>query len=363
MAQLGEFLRRGTVAAMVLMGGAGMMVGCQGAPSALAPDGGLAGAPACRAPAGRTTLADGPIGWTWISGDQVLYSTTDGLWGVPLAGGMPVQIAPGAAGVGVVAGTLYYTAEPPSGAPSSDGRQSSAPALYAAAFTGGPIDPSAAVLVADNFFTTAVAADQSSLYAASGVAGAIVRLTPSEPAPAMLTLDGTLSINALAADPTYLYAAVSDLSAQPGDGFIARLPKSGGRTERLTAPAGYPEDVAVDATGLYWIQKPPVGSFGNAQLLHASLTGQNVTTLDDGSRGSPSALALGPSALYLLDGALERMGKPGGAVESLTGPLDGAGLLRVSGADVIWVDNAVRALSSAAPVTLEVTCASPALEL
>jgi hypothetical protein len=37
--------------------------------------------------------------------------------------------------------------------------------------------------------------------------------------------------------------------------------------------------------------------------------------------------------------------------------LSGAGLLQVSGADVVWVNNESRALSSTAPTPIEALCA------
>ncbi len=354
----------GVVGVVLALGGALVVSGCDTPPTSLIPASNQAQWPACRAPAGRTTLddgaSDGPVGWTWISGDQVLYSTTSaGIRSVPLAGGAATEIAPAASGVGVVAGMLYYTAEHAAGPPSSDGRQSSAVALYAAPFTGGPIDASAGALIADNFSALATATDGASLYVAAA-GGSILRLTPPDPSPVTLTLDGTLAVRALAADGQFLYAAVGDLSNAPGDGLIVRMPKTGGPTDRLTPPAGFPDGLAVDSGGLYWIQQPPVGTFGNATIRHADLTGGNVTTLVDGKAGSPGVLALGPSHLYFLADELERIGKQGGAVEVLTPALPGAGLLQVSGSDVVWVDNATRALSSTAATTLEVFCAAPA---
>src|SRR5579884_487004 len=132
---------RGLVARVAALGAVVALSACDAPPSSLTPAGGRSPPPACRAPAGRTTLDDGsngPVAWTWISGDQVLYSTASaGIWAVPLAGGAATQIAVGAAGVGVVAGTLYYTAAHAAGSPSSDGKQPSATALYAAPFKIG----------------------------------------------------------------------------------------------------------------------------------------------------------------------------------------------------------------------------------
>ncbi|HVV53150.1 MAG TPA: hypothetical protein VHO06_26065 [Polyangia bacterium] len=335
--------------------------GCDLAPTSSL--GSAVSAPACQAPAGRTTLYDGqsegPVSGLFVSGGQVLFSTTYGLWSVPLAGGAPVEIAAGATGVGVVGGTLYYTASHAVGAPGADGRQSSSVALYAAPFTGGPIDAGAAALVQDDFTAGASAQDGTSLYVVGPGLGSILRLTPPATAPTSLSLDATLEVRALAVEGGFLYAAVGDLSTSPSAGLIVRIPKAGGALERLTAPAGFPDGLAADASGLIWIQQPPVGTFGNSSIVRADLAGRGVTTLVDGSAGSPSALGLGGSSLYLLTDVLARISERGGPVEALTAALTSAGMLQVSGSDVVWVDNASRALSSTAPTTVEVLCAAP----
>jgi hypothetical protein len=96
----------------------------------------------------------------------------------------------------------------------------------------------------------------------------------------------------------YVYAAVDDLSAQPGEGLIVRTPKTGGSTGRLTPLAGNPDGLAVDSGGLFWLQEPPPGTFGNTEILHSDLIGQNIATLFDDSAASASDIALGPVDLY-----------------------------------------------------------------
>jgi hypothetical protein len=302
------------------------------------------------------------VGALWLAGGQVFYSTSSGgLWSVPLAGGAAVQIAPGVAGVALVGGTLYYTAEHAVGAPDSQGKQSSAFALYAVPFAGGPIDSTSAVLVVDNFIAGASAQDSSSIYLAGPGSGSILKLTPPDTSPTALSFDSTLEVRALAVDDTYVYASVGDLSVQPGQGLIVRTPKGGGRTDRLTPLAGNPDGLAVDSGGLFWIQEPPPGTFGNTQILHSDLLGQNTATLLDDSAASASDIALGPVDLYFIADSLERISKNGGAPETLTMSLAGAGYLQVSGSDVVWVDNANRALSSTAPTTIEAMCAGPSI--
>ena len=339
-----------------------LVAGCDGSPSPTP----QSGAPECRAPAAQTVIYDGMtqglVNALWITGGQVFYSTSSGgLWSVPLAGGAAAQIAPDVVGVAIVGGTLYYTAEHAVGSPDSQGKQSFATALYAVPFAGGPIDPTSAVLVADNFTAGASAQDSSSLYLAGPGAGSLLKLTPPATSPATLSFDSTLEVRALAVDDTYLYAAVGDLSAQPGEGLIARMPKAGGSTDRLTPLAGNPDGLAVDSRGLFWIQEPPPGTFGNTSIVHSDLTGQNIAPLFDDSAASASDIALGSVDLYFIADSLERISKNGGAPESLTMSLAGAGYLQVSGSDVVWVDNVNRALSSTAPTTIEAICAGPSI--
>ena len=144
------------------------------------------------------------------------------------------------------------------------------------------------------------------------------------------------------------------------------MPKSdaGGPTDRLLTLPGYPDNLLVDDQALYWIDQPAVGTFGNTRVVRADLDGQNETPLvdDSNSVGSPTEIALGPSDLYFTsDSLLARLPKAGGAIETIATDLSGAGLLQISGADVVWVDNYSRALSSTSPTPIEALCAgSPA---
>ena len=194
----------------------------------------------------------------------------------------------------------------------------------------------------------------------AGPSGGVLKITPPSTIPVSLTFDGTFSIRSLAVDATYLYAAVGDLSTSPGNGLIVRMPKSdaGGTTDRLLTLPGFPDDLLVDGQGLYWIDQPAVGTFGNSRIVRADLDGSNETPLVDGSNStdSPGQIALGPSDLYFTTGSLARVPKAGGTIETIATDLSGAGLLQVSGADVVWVDNYNRALSSTSPTPIEALC-------
>ena len=347
------------------------LAACSGTtPSARAPSPGVdGGVPACNAPSTETTLFEdlmgGVVGGQFVFGGRVFFSWSGGLSSVALGGGPATPIATGASGVAIVGGTLYTTADHPVGAPGSDGKQSSAPALYATPFIGGSPDAGAAagttILLQDNFVAGPTASDGASLYLASGASDSVLKITPPSTTPVTLTFDGTFSIRALAVDATYLYAAVGDLATSPGNGVIVRMPKSdaGGPTDRLLTLPGFPDDLVVDGQALYWIDEPAVGTFGNSRIVRADLDGRNETTLVDGSNSvdSPGGIALGPSELYFTTGSLSRLPKGGGTIETIATDLSGAGLLQVSGSDVVWVDDYNRARSSTSPTPIKALCA------
>jgi hypothetical protein len=110
-----------------------------------------------------------------------------------------------------------------------------------------------------------------------------------------------------------------------------------------------------------WIQEPPPDTFGNTAIVHSDLTWQNIAPLFDDSAASASDIALGSLDLYFIADRLERISKNVRALETLTMSLAGAAYLQVSGSDVVWVDNANRALSSTAPTTIEAICAGPSI--
>ncbi|HTB61084.1 MAG TPA: hypothetical protein VLC06_24615 [Polyangia bacterium] len=339
-----------------------------------APSAGIdGGAPACNAPSAETPLFDDDTGVAvdglFVFGNRAFFSLAYELFSVPLGGGPPTSITLGA-GVAIVGGTLYTVDNHLIGTPDSDGKQSSAPALYATPFTGISPDTGASgggsTLIQDNFVDGPTVTDGASLYVANGTSNEVLKITPPSTTPVTLTFDGTLSIRALAVDATYLYAAVGETTTSSGDGVIVRMPKSdaGGPTDRLLTLPGYPDNLLVDDQALYWIDQPAVGTFGNTRVVRADLDGQNETPLvdDSNSVGSPTEIALGPSDLYFTsDSLLARLPKAGGAIETIATDLSGAGLLQISGADVVWVDNYYRALSSTSPTPIEALCAgSPA---
>jgi hypothetical protein len=347
---------------------AGAVVACSSTttPPSVGSQGIVGGPLTCNAPSGETALFDdtsgGPVGRLFLLGEQVFFSSTTGLSSVPLSGGSVTAIASAATGVAMVGSTLYYVGEHPVGVPDAQGKQSSATGLYAT-LSGGPIDGGTSdggvsTLVQDDFSVGSVVTDNNSLFVAGAGLGTVLKVTPPSTSPVSLTFGGSLSIRALAVDATYLYAAVEDLTTQPGSGAIVRMPKSGGATERVLTLAGFPDALVVDDKALYWIDQPPVGTFGNTRVVRADLDGQNEVALVDASNndGSVGDIALGPDYLYFLSEGLARVPKAGGPVAIIVSELTAPGLLQVSGADVVWVDNFYRALSSTALTPIEALC-------
>ncbi len=331
-----------------------------------------AGVPACNAPSTEATLFEdttgGVVGGLFVFDSQVFFSWSGGLSSVPLGGGPATPIATGASGVAIVGGTLYTTSDHPVGAPSSNGKQSSAPALYATPFTGVSPDAGASggpsILIQDNFVAGPTAADGASLYVASGASNSVLKITPPSTTPVTLAFDGTFSIRALAVDATYLYAAVGDISTSPGNGVIVRMPKvgrAGGPTDRLLTLPGFPDDLLVDGQTLYWIDEPAVGTFGNSRVVRAPISTAGT--------GSPWSTAATASTARARSRSAHRIsyfttGSSGPCAQGWQGHRDDRhrlerdpGLLQVSRADVVWVDNFSRALSSTSPTPIEALCA------
>ena len=359
------------LAGTLVLGTLVTVVGCSATtvPLSQTSPGADAAAPMCNAPSTQTTLVGATpvsVEGLFLMGSRAFFSSTEGLSSVPLSGGPSTLIVSGGSGVAIVGGTLYYVASHAVGAVDPQGKQPSAPALYAMPLSGGAADGGvpdggASTLVQDNFSEETAVVDGTSLYVAGAGLG-VLKITPPSTSPITLTFDGAFSIRALAVDATYLYAAVGDLAAVPNDGVIVRMPKSGGATERLITLGGFPDGLVVDDQALYWIDEPTVGTFGSSRVVRADLEGRNDTALIDASNSSasPSEIALGPTHLYFLAGSLGRVPKLGGAIETivpdLSAPEAGPGALQVSGADVAWVDNYVRALSSTASTSVEAIC-------
>jgi hypothetical protein len=290
------------------------------------------------------TLYQGGVTGLAIDGDSALF--VDGaLWRIPLLGGSATKVADvdGAYGLASVGHFAFLTAEHAVGAVGP--KTSSESALYAV-----PLDGGDAVLVRDQFSFSYAVADVRSVYL-TDAGGAILVYTPPSTVATTLSIDVKLSLRALAEHGSYLYVAAEDLAKQKG--VILRIVKKGGATKTLITTAGLPDDLAADDQGIYWIEEAPYGTFGDGHIARADLDGTHVESL---AGVSASSLAIDDDYVYFLADSLSRVPKRGGKVATLVDGLTGAGLLRVSGADALWVDRYSKALSDPTPSSLMTVC-------
>jgi hypothetical protein len=305
----------------------------------------------CNAPKTAATLYHGGVTGLAVVGGQAVF-VDQALFRVPLGGGSPTMLAKvdEAYGLVVGGGFAYFTGSHAVGSVDPQGKQPSESALFSAPITGG--DPT---LVRDQFSWLYAVGDESSVYIAGPATGDILRFTPPSTTPTRLNI-GQLSIRALTAHGSDLYAAAEDLSNSGAPhGAIVRVPKKGGAALKLVVTAGLPDDIAVDDHGIYWIEGPPYGTFGSGRIAGGDLNGGHVVTL---STTSANAIALDDLYIYFVSDTLSRIPKSGGPAETLAHGLEGPGLLRISGADAIWVDLFTKALSDPRPSALMALCAS-----
>jgi hypothetical protein len=124
-----------------------------------------------------------------------------------------------------------------------------------------------------------------------------------------------------------------------GDGKVRRIAKAGGVVETLATGLKLPQDVAVDATTVFWIE---TGSGADGSLQSREKAGGPPKVLVGGLK-NPSALALDNDYAYVAEfecGSISRVPKAGGAPQVVTTACDAASLM-VSGSSVFWVGGGV----------------------
>lgn len=313
-------------------------------------DGGASSASAeCHASPMPTTLHEGGVTGLAIDGNDALF--VDGaLWRIPLTGGSPTKVADvdGAYGLVRVPGFAYVTGEHATG--SVGPKTTSESGLYAVPLDGG--DP---VLVHDQFTLFHAVADARSVYIAGASDGVLVYTPPSTDATTLDLGTNTVSLRALAERGSYVYAAAEDLSTNldKPHGAILRIAKKGGAAKTLITTEGLPDDLAVDDQGIYWVEEAPYGTFGDGHIARADLDGKHEQSLAD---VSASSIAIDDEYVYFLADALSRVPKRGGSVTTLVEDLHGPGLLRISGADAVWVERYSKAKSDPTPSSLMAVC-------
>jgi hypothetical protein len=283
--------------------------------------------PQCTAPVVATPIHQsegGVVGGLALMGGRALM--TDGaLLSVPLAGGSSTTLVDHLGiGEGLVAttNTVFFTQDN---------------ALYSVAIAGG-----STTLVRGSFTINSAAADATSVYLPDTI-GKVLKFTPPDVTPTELAIGDKLTVRDLAVNTSDVFVAFQDLSdVSRITGGILKIAKGGGPPSVIVPTAGLPEVIVVDDSTVFWVEDPPVGTFGNGHIARADINGSNVMTLVN--QGA-SSLAVDASHLYMLLDTLSRVPKSGGAPEILSSGYAGAGLLRIEGSDAVWIDHYSKAMS------------------
>jgi len=169
-----------------------------------------------------------------------------------------------------------------------------------------------------------------------------------------VNLDSNLLIDAFVVYGNYLYFASQDIGAGGlSNGVIARIATNGGSTERLLSGLGHPWELAADADSLYWAEAPP-SITGNGHLAKSTLTGSGLTKVADVNAIS---IATFKGRVYFSTGSeVKMLAAPGGSSTDIATGLNEAGLLTVSGANIVWVEPSQQKLSNTAPAALMTAC-------
>jgi hypothetical protein len=296
------------------------------------------------------TLAQGHFSGLELVDGVVLATGTD-LQQLPLTGDPALTLthAEEMRGLVVVGQTAYFVAGHPVGAPDAQGKQSSTTALYSAPLGGG-----APTLVLDTPFNIEGAVTDGTAIYFSGYGGGVGRVAVADGSRTDLPLPPALGVNALALHAGVLYVAATDLSsASATNGIIVKIPADGGSMQPVVANIGHPWNLVADASGLFWVEDPPVGTFADSRIVRAGLDGSGARTLvPHGAR----ALVVSGGDLYFAWDAIARVPVGGGAVTTLVSGLKAPGLLGVSKGNAVWTDPVSQALSDPTVPSLSTTC-------
>jgi hypothetical protein len=311
---------------------------------------GQSGCPAGATPLQPRMLGQGLFTGLDLTGGTVLATGTE-LQRFSLTGDPALTLtqASDMLGLVVVGQTAYFTAGHPVGAPNAQGKQSRTTALYSVPLAGG-----VATLVLDMPLNIDGAVTDGTAIYFSGYGGGIMRFVAADASQSTLSLALSLEVNAIAVHDGVVYVAAIDLgSASPTNGTIVAIPATGGSARTVLGNIGHPWNLVAAASGLYWVEDPPVGTFGNGHVARAGLDGSSVRTLMlHGAR----ALALDGGYLYFAWDTIGKVPVAGGQESTLVPGLKTPGLLAVSGGNAVWVDPTSQALSDPTVPSLMTTC-------
>jgi hypothetical protein len=293
-------------------------------------------------------LAQGLFSGLDLSTGTVLATGTE-LQRFPLTGdsALTVTQADGMRGLVVVGQTAYFTAEHPVGVPNAQGKQSSTPALYSVPLSGG-----AATLVIDVPLNIDGAVTDGTAIYFNGYGGSIVRVDVGDGSRSDLPLPTSLGVNAIAVQGGSVFIA-GYVGTSPTNGTIVKVPTTGGNMQTLVTNIGHPWSLVADASGMYWVEDPPVGTYGDGRIARAGLDGRGLRTLIP---HSARALGVDGGFLYFTWDTIGRVPVAGGQEITLVSGLNAPGLLAVSGGNAVWVDPIFQALSDPTVPQLMTTC-------
>jgi hypothetical protein len=116
---------------------------------------------------------------------------------------------------------------------------------------------------------------------------------------------------------------------------------------------GHPWNLVADASGLSWVQEPPVGVYADSHIVRAGLDGSGARALvSHGAR----TLAVSGGDLYLAWDGIAKIPVGGGTETMLVPGLKAPGLLSVAGGNAVWVDPVSQARSDPTVPSLMTTC-------
>jgi hypothetical protein len=187
-----------------------------------------------------------------------------------------------------------------------------------------------------------------------GYTSSVTRVAIADGARTDLSLPNGLLIDTLALHAGIIYVAAQDLTSMSAtNGIIVKVPTTGGAVETVVANIGHPRSLVADASGLYWIEEPPIGQFVDSHIVHAGLDGKGAKTLLPHGANS---LVVSDGFLYIAAPGISKLPLAGGDETPLVTGLQDPGKLVVAGGNAAWLDPVVQALSATTPPSLMTVC-------
>jgi hypothetical protein len=286
---------------------------------------------------GPQMLVSGVTSVVPVDLDSVLVGDGQQIDRVTLAGGTPTGLA-------VTTSPLFYATRSEifyenDATDSADpqGKPSTTPAFFRREIAA----KTSSVMVDMPYMPAPWASDGSSVFFASAF-GTVGVMDATSSSQSTLKLMGTPITLSLAADDTYLYAGVETLSGGTAHGAIQRIRKDGTIVaEEIVTGLGQPIAVAVDGSGIYWLEGPPPGTFGGGHLVRSQLDGHGTQQL---AQGDFTSLALDVQNVYLLSDVVSKVPKDGGPTVVLANGVANGATLSVVGSMLIWMDSGTRVM-------------------